>query len=369
MKNHHNFMHQRGTTLIELMISIAITMFIVAAAAYVYLGTRESQSAIERMSASNETGAFALQQVGRDIMNAGFYPATMPPTAGQFATMRRADSYPPATGIPVRTTDWIAPHSIYLAPIFGCEGARFSHVTATCGATVAGAPDSIVLNYFTNESVNFGATVGQRRDCTGADVAPETIADGDPSNAVRKLNTSGGGLPPWTSVDPDLPPQSPLFVSNFYNLNATVMVIDGQTINTQSLACGGNGSSRFGITNPAAYQPLLAGIDDLQFTYGVFGSDNTRAPDRFYTATEVSALPTINVHGTDMSPWNRVVAVRVCIMSRTLGGNTKIADKAGELRTYLNCADQSVTQAASDTAIHKRHVQVFAVRNRLNQGF
>jgi len=360
MKSLHILRHQRGTTLIELMISVAITMFIVAAAAYVYLGTRETQSAIERMSTSNETGAFALQQVGRDIMNAGFYPTTMPPSVRTVAS----DSYPPAMGIPARTTDWTAPHNIYRAPIFGCEGARFNHKTATCGATVADASDSIVLNYFTYESVNFADTVGQRRDCTGADVAPAT--GGDPSNAVRRLNS---GPIPWTNMNPDLPPQEPLFVSNFYGLNATVMAVDGQTVNTFSLACGGNGSSPFGTTNTAAYQPLLAGIEDLQFTYGVFGSETTRAPDRFYTATEVNALATLNIDGTDLSPWSRVVAVRVCIMSLTLGGNTKIADKTGASRTYLNCADQTITQPASDTAIHKRHVQVFAVRNRLNQGF
>jgi type IV pilus assembly protein PilW len=351
---------QRGSTLIELMVAVAITMFLVAAAGYVYLGTRETQRASEKSATSSETGDYALQLVGRDIMNAGFYPATMPPIATYFPSQRRADSYPPAAGNPVKLTDWAAPAVVYLAPIFGCEGAKFDHKTATCGATVAGAADSIVLNYFTNESVAFGNTTGQRRDCTGADVG------NDPSNATRKLNTGVGVA---SSVNDNLAPQAPLFASNFYGLNATQLESDGQSVNTQSLACGGNGKSWFNKNDTSAYMPLLAGIDDLQFTYGVFNTDATRAPEKFYTATEVNALTSQTIDGLAMSPWERVVAVRVCAMTSTLSGNSKIADKTGALRTYTDCNDTVITQPAADTAIHQRHIQIFALRNRLNQSF
>jgi type IV pilus assembly protein PilW len=351
---------QRGTTLIELLVAMSITLFLVIAAAYVYLGTRETQRAIERSSSSVETGTFALQTVGRDILNAGFYPSTMPPIAPLFPQMRSADGYPPATGIPVRTTDWVSPAPAYLTAIFGCEGSKFNHVTATCGATVAGEPDSIVINYFTNEAQAFAGGTGQRRDCTGSDVG------GDPTNAVRKLNTP---VPSPTAINANLAPQSPLFVSNRYGLNATTMEIEGKSVSTQSLACSGNGSSTFGIANTTAYQPLLAGIDDLQFTYGVFNSEVSRAPERFYTATEVAALLNKSIDGVSMTPWARVSAVRVCVMTRTLGGIPKIADKVDSERSYLDCTDQTVTQPATDQSLHKRYIQVFGVRNRLNQGF
>lgn len=360
MSSHPTRRHQGGVTLVELMVAMGITMFIVAAAGYVFLGSREAQRAIESTSESNEAGGYALLLIGRDVMNAGFYPSTMPPIATYFPTQRRVDAYPPAVGVPNRATDWIAPSNVYLAPIFGCDGAKFDHSTATCGTATVGAPDSIVMSYFTNESVAFGATAGQRNDCTGADVGA------DPSNAVRKLNAGTGVA---TSMSHDLPPQAPLFASNFYGLNPTVLEVEKQSINTGSLACGGNGKSPFGATDASAYMPLLAGIDDLQLTYGVFSTEATRAPDRFYTATEVNTLPTVTIDGVPLNSWARVVAVRVCVMSRTLGGAPKLADKAGALSTYLDCNDATITQAATDRAIHKRHVQVFAVRNRLNQSF
>lgn len=369
---------QIGTTLLELLIAVGITMFLVSAAAYVYLGTRESQGATERTSTSNETGAFALQVLGREIMNAGFYPATMPaiPAVSASAPARQrllytSSTYPPAKGVPTaNVTDWTEPAAAYLNPIFGCEGAKFDHVTATCGSPVTDAPDSIVINYFTSESWDSSAAMGQRRDCNGADVA------NDPSNAVRKLNTprpQPQSSITATSMSDTVAPQQPLFASNRYGLNATNMVVNvgmnNVNVATQSLACSGNGGSFFGIANTSAYQPILAGIDDLQFTYGVFSSEDTRAPDRFYTATQVDGLATISIGGVPMSPWSRVVAVRACLMTSTLGGNTKIADKTGALRTYLNCNDVSVSQPATDLLIHKRHVQIFGVRNRLNQGF
>ena len=104
---------------------------------------------------------------------------------------------------------------------------------------------------------------------------------------------------------------------------------------------------------------MVLGIEDLQITYGVFNTANTRAPDRYYTAAEIEALPD---EIEDMSEWQRVVSVRVCILTRALGNNTRPG--------YTNCQGQTVTGPNQPKpGIYKRYVQVFAVRNRLNQGY
>jgi type IV pilus assembly protein PilW len=293
-------------------------------------------------------------------MNAGYYPSNMPPIATYTPNMGRVQPYPPTKAIPAKNTDWTAPAPIYLAPIFGCEGSVFDPKTATCGATVVGAPDSIVLNYFTSDSMNFNGTAGNRNDCTGARI------DNDSSNAIRKLNT---GSPNAITQDDNKPPQQPLFGSNFYTLTATTLEIEKQNINTRSLSCGGNGNSAYGQNVAAPYVPLVAGVEDLQFTYGVYNTEATRSPDRFYTATEVGALAIVTIDGISLGPWERVVAVRACVMTRSLGGNPKIADKTGSLRTYQDCRDQTITQAANDLAVYKRQVQIFGLRNRINQTY
>ena len=94
-RQHLPLRHERGLTLIELMVAMAISLIIVVAAAYVYLASRESQRAIDRSSSSRETGAFIVQMLGRDIMNAGFYPANMVPVPGDATQTGMYDTYPP----------------------------------------------------------------------------------------------------------------------------------------------------------------------------------------------------------------------------------------------------------------------------------
>lgn len=336
---------QHGLSLVELLVAMALTLVIVSGAIFVYLGTRETQRAQERVTESAETGAFALQLLGREIANAGFYPSTMPPTTA-IRTKRLMDSYPPNDGIVLA-----AP---FLTGIFGCDGAKFDPTTKTCPAAVAGAADSIAINYFTTDALS--KSVGQRQDCTGAEVSK------DAANTTRKFNVGN----PATTENTDLPPQLPLFVSNRYALNTgTTLEVDKQTVTTKSLSCNGSGTTAPSTT----YTPTLAGIEDMQITYGVYNTEKTRAPDKFYTATQVGALTTVNIEGISKTPWARVVAVRVCLISRTLGGSPKIADKTGALRTYVDCNETTITPPATDRTLYKRYVQTFGVRNQLNQAF
>ncbi|MEO6852525.1 MAG: PilW family protein [Rhodoferax sp.] len=376
---------QRGVTLIELMVTLAITLFLVAAAAYAYLGTRETQRAIERNSSNTEVGAFVLQLIGQDIMKAGYYPANISRVLTASEGFPKLSKYPPLkqNENPTQLTDWTLPADPnptlayyplrqarpmgpYGSGLFGCKGAKFKPSTGICDTAVDGAPDSIVVNYFTNDSLD--GNTGDRTDCTGADVGNDT------SNTNR-IGTAG------------LAPSQPLFVSNRYGINATKVEIDKQTINTFSLACNGNGASG-SKPNPAAalsgngkandtYQPMIAGIEDLQITYGVFaatGNQNRRTPDKFYEADDVGKLDWVEVDDPPFPkvftpPWSRVVAVRVCVMALSPGAAPKIGNAASAPATYVDCNDVTQTQKAGDFSLRKRFVQVFAVRNRLNQVF
>lgn len=358
---------QRGVTLVELMVTMVITLFIVAAAAYMYLGTRETQRAIERNSGNIETGTFALQLIGQDIMMAGYYPAIISRPVSANEKFPKLASYPPIKLAENSTTatDWVSPAPIYISGLYGCDGAKFLPRTGVCADTVAGAPDSIVINYFTNDTkaMQTEAATGQRYDCTGADVG------GDPSNANR-VNTG----------NPLAAPLQPLLVSNRYWLDSTNTEVDKQAISTLSLACSGNGqygSVTGGNTSNGA-QPLLSGVEDMQFTYGVFASTaddgkGIRTPDKYYTATDVNGLRTISVDNglglTPTPPWSRVVSIRVCIMTKSMGATPRISDKSTQKRSYVNCKDETKEQDASDTSLRKRFIQIFPVRNLLGQVF
>ena len=350
---------QYGLTLVELMIALAISLVLVLAAVYVFTATRQSDRAVERASDSRETGLFALQMLGREIAQAGFYPSSQPPMIGHMSQTGMIDGYPPYEATPRLKTDWINretgwPPAAYLTGLFGCEGAKFDVVTGTCGSATAGAPDTIVINYFTNDSMD--SAVGTRRDCLGQDAANHD------SNSTRKFNVGGTPpLTPHTSLNPALPPQAALFVSNRYTLTDIKLSVDQGDVNSKSLACSGSGN------DAGSYQPIVAGLTDLKFSYGVYADDKSYVPVAFYTATEVSKLPAVTINGVPLSGWQRVSAVRVCVLTQTLGAGARLGDKAGAGRTYLDCAGN--TQPQPKGASVERYTQEFGVRNTLKQTF
>lgn len=348
---------QHGLSLIELLVAMALTLVLVGGAIFIYLGTRETQKAQERITESAETGAMAMAMLGREIANAGYYPTTMPPTS-KTNGKQLMNVYPPNNWIFLPASPTTPTPTAYLSGVFGCDSAVFNPTTSVCGSTTAGGADSIVINYFTSDAM--GSAVGQRSGCTGFDVANDDV------NSVRKLNAI------TKAVNNNLPPQEPLFVSNRYALNtsttavANKVEIDKRIIVVKSLACNGNGVAG---GQSLGYTPFLAGIEDMQFTYGIYNTDKTLAPDRFYTATQIASLTDVNIDGVVKKPWSRVVAIRVCLMSRTTGGSAKIADKTGSLRTYTDCNETPITQPATDNDIYKRYVQTFGLRNQLTQAY
>ena len=311
-----NWCKSQGLTLVELMIALAISMVLVLAATSMYLATRESQRSIDQASAAHEAAAYALRTLGRELMNAGFFPAVRTASADQANVL---SGYSNITG-----------RAAYDFGIFGCEGASFDPAAGTCGTATAGAPDTLVVSYYTDDSM--GSSMGQRIDCTGNDV-------GNAAVNTSRLGTGGASAPPTL----------PLFVANHYTLASTTMSVEARTVTTRSLACNGNGSGT------ADYLPMLAGLDDLQLTYAVYG-DSTRVPQRFYTASEVNALGNAVIDGETLRPWARVVAVRICVIARTY--ETAAAISGGQ---YEDC---SGNQQTGDISLRKTYVQVFGVRNR-----
>jgi type IV pilus assembly protein PilW len=356
MKTH--IQPQRGMTLVELMVALAISMVIILAAVFVYMASVDSQRAQDRSTVSTETGAFAMQMMGRAIMNAGFYPAPALPIPVDVSQTGMYDTYPPIPAASRVSTDWADPASgwpptAFQTGIYGCDGSKLDVATSLCGTETANDPDTLVINYFTSDSM--GGATGSRFDCTGRDVAS------DPSNSERNKDAEG------VTIADGKPPRLPLFGSNRYALSAGTVYVGQTEVNTKSLVCSGNGKSPHGTADSTAYQPLLAGIEDLQFTYGVYSSEQTLSPDRFYTAAQVNGLSNASINGVTMTGWQRVVSIRVCILTKTLNGKTRIADKSGSERKYVDCQEVEKNQPTGET--YTRLVQVFGARNGLKQSY
>lgn len=332
-----NIKLQHGFSLIEILIAIAINLIIVIAAANMYLNTSNSQKSLTQQQYLNENGQYALDLIGQDLINAGFYPTirASSPTSGASAQRVTLDGYSNiVAGSP----------AAYSSGIFGCAGQSFSHSSNLCDAHANStvSSDTVVVNYFTNDAL--GDDIGQRLDCGRSNVATTT------ENASRIDATSGS--PTYSGSTTGLVPKAPLFVSNRYTLLPSTMSIEGRSIATFSLACNGNATG--------VYQPAVMGIEQLQFRYGVYTDDKTLQPTRFYAAGDMAGLGSIVIDGVSKNAWARVVSVEVCLIARGF-----LESKTGAITSYTNCAGATVTP--TDRFTRRVYKKVFALRNNLTQ--
>ena len=73
---------QRGLTLVELMIALVIGLLIVAAMSVLFAGSSRSRQEIESSADVSENGRYALDTLGRELSQTGFYGSlVLPPAA------------------------------------------------------------------------------------------------------------------------------------------------------------------------------------------------------------------------------------------------------------------------------------------------
>lgn len=318
----------KGFSLVELMVSLAISMVVVIAAASVYLGTREAQRTLFEKAYAFESAKFALDVIGRDIENAGFYPAIRAQTG---------TSSPNTVNAQVYTNPVVSnPPAAYDTAIFGCQAQQYLPAASTpaCAAhsTTVDA-DTLVLNYYSNDAAGLG--IGNRADCLRQDAAD------DPLNSTRR---NAAHTTPSTATNANLLPLSPLFVSNRYTLLATPMQVEGHAISTFSLACNGNGKNPTDNT----YQSLIPGIDQLRFYFLV-------------TMGGTSLFRRADAVGTD---WPNVTAVRVCLLARSL----QAARLQGAASYSIDDCD-GTSHAYTDGLARRVFSQTFALKNQLHDTF
>ena len=70
---------QSGLSLVELMISILLGLFVIAAVIGVYLESKRNYAAEEEVARIQENGRFGLNLLQRELMMAGFWGGTLEP--------------------------------------------------------------------------------------------------------------------------------------------------------------------------------------------------------------------------------------------------------------------------------------------------
>lgn len=339
------FYQQAGLTLVELMISITIGLFLLAGLTALIVQQSSTRSELEKASKQIENGRYAMQLLQEDIQLAGYYgeywklddaPAALPDPCATAASVL-------ASGIPLPIQGYDAPATVP-SPMSGClaEANHLSgtdilvirHVDTTAVAIASAVPGQFYLQAGLLPSArDFSYVLG-----TGTNTAVFNLKKMDGTTAdLRKYLTYIYFI-------------SPCSVPTGTGSTCTSSDDNGKPIPTLKrleLAVSGGGATFTTV-------PLVEGIENLQLDYGVdyagvAGADG--APDCYVSdptapsPTEKDACPgsaaAFFVSSTDVTNWSDIMAIRVNLLARNNESSGGHADSkkynlglAGELGPY-----------------------------------
>lgn len=319
--------HMRGVTLVELLVALALTATIVAAASGALLVARQGFSTVDAASQLQDNARFAADVILRTASQSGYldvgYAVDTQGSAFRLATAAAPVAYVQGYDNALQPTGAV-----------GVNGSRSTGCTASAGSACANGSDVLVVRAQASARVP-GASDTDRAliNCMG--------------NAADEVPTA----------------RNDLMVSVFY--------VGIGSDNEPSLMCsvGTTAAMRAGT------QPIVQGVESFQVLYGVDGVTPGTAPseptdgvpDRYLRADQM-VVPG-NAAAT-LANWQRVCALRIGLVLRAavgtqqdkgmptvlypLGAAMASADDIGS--AFIAPSDGRLRQALSFT-IHLRNLQ------------
>jgi type IV pilus assembly protein PilW len=278
----HPQRRQAGFTIVEMMIAMTVSLFIVAALAMVVNGSLATSATRERASELQVNGRYAIDQLKKDLMHAGFLGLSSLFTPDNPLSV--ADAGPPA--IPA------------IAVANACDPANVGRMSQRLWGSHQSNPFAgtciPAANYLRGDVLVI----------RGVDPAPVTAPF---SNTVVYYHSAyEGGAPFVGPTPPDFTPpltnRQPPYMD--FRVSETVYYVSPYTT---SAAESPNVPAlyRLRLTDGPAMVPELVatGVEHFQVRYGVFQTDDTV---RYLRADEMA--------GTD---WDLVRSVQVYLLMRT----------------------------------------------------
>ncbi|WP_342116137.1 PilW family protein [Pseudoduganella sp. OTU4001] len=330
--------HQRGFTLIELMVAVAIGLLLLAGLSSLFMGNNQAQLEIERANRQVENGRYAMQLMTGDVRNAGYYaefdPAvlTMPaappdPCSTDIAVIRGAialavqgydDKNPIDCLADVRTkTDIMVVRHTHTCVVGAAdcdaatEGGPFFQASLCNQSYELGSSD--LTKHYQVSALATGFTL-HKRNCT------ETPGSGSLADLRRLL-------------------------THIYFIANNSMAGDGIPTLKRAEVVSKNGVVSVQIV------PLAEGIENMQVEYGI-DTDNNGVAD-IYTP-DVEKAGGCASSACAVANWSNVVSVKLHLLARTLSPSVTHTDTKSYVLGLDDNGRQNVINAKRDK--YKRHV-------------
>lgn len=367
---------QRGISLIELMVSLALGLGIVASVGYVYLGSKQTHSLQEAESALQQNARFAFEKLSRDVRQSGDLGSTLAGCNIQsFTNVLNDGSARAAIGsdlydIPLEGFDdpASAPDGIDAAAYLKGDVLKIAHLKHE------NRPPETLLD-ITGHNANSATmelkktsahgladgdiVVAIQNDCSHAAMFQITQLS-DNGAKLKLVHNTGNSTQPGNcskTLGPVTPPTSRCDAPAYtFEPGSKLVKLDQQQTATTLRYFIGNGDggqpALLRQSGSDAPEILVDGAQDLQLRYGI-DIDGDNNVDRYVAASEVETL----VPGDSRkAKWRRVLAVRASLLlasEREVGSSPQhIIFNGAEIRP----ADRRLRQVLTAT---------IAIRNRL----
>jgi type IV pilus assembly protein PilW len=279
IKRESNFVasSHRGFSLIELMVAMAIGLFLIAGVFSVYVNGRHSQNTVDEQVAMVDNARFALDTIAADIRQSGVFGRTKDRGKINPAAF-------PAGGIPGECTPgWITVDA-NITPIQVFDGTAAGganpYPTTCTGDYLANTPesDAIEMRYSMMTSVKDAAVLSNIVYLQG-DVDVAQLFYDQPAPPITELKN-----------------RNYMFVTNLYYIAANGDPGDGiPSLHRASLQPGG-----------VVDQVLLSGVENMQIQLGIDTNGN-RLVDKYVDSGAVGSVD-----------WKTVKTIQIWLVIRSL---------------------------------------------------
>jgi len=343
---------QRGLSIMELMVSVAISIAVLSALIYVYVGSRGAYRTNEALARVQETGRFALEWIARDLRQAGFMGCL-------------------SRGVPITYYSNPKPGTLpFGTALYGYEnGAGFvrTGTNPTNPTTIDHLRGDVVLM----QSVDFNtrARVVEDTDVINANIkiddnpgfiqgeflvvtdceraAVFTLTPGGTANTLAHAANVNGRLDtPDHRIRPAYQARAQAFVARFGSGPVGYFIGTNRAGRPSLYRFGGSGAN-------ARAEEVVENVEDLEFLYGV-DTNRDGAVDSYLKADAVAN-----------DQWDNVTSVRISLVARS----AEPGATPGAQVIYLRDEDGDTVVDAQAASTDRRLRQVFtttvALRNRL----
>ncbi len=330
--------HQLGLSLVEVLVALVISLFLLTGIVQVYMSHRVSYTFSEAISRIQENGRFALDTMTQDLRMAGFFGCAIFDPADTASLVNNLNPANPGFDA-----------FIVQGPLNGTEN---DGLNGSDSITLRGAkPDQVTVqppfNVSTSANIFITATdsiqpgdIVMLSNCRGGDifqVTNKTAGGGAAQQAI--VHNTGGGNPGNFNPDACGGGGNAHCLSQTYGSDSTMFEL--QTV-TYSIAVGASGEPALWRSENGINVELIEGIAQMQVLYGV-DTNGDKFANQYLVSTAVPNM--LNV-----------MSVRLMLLVRS---DTNGVTEGAQVYNY---------NGASITATDQRLRQVFsttiALRNR-----